>query len=362
MLVPKNIRSEHDDYLENYIKTGQAKIIGIGREVEAVRKNGRHFPIYLALSEILLPSGGRHFVGIIRDESKKKDMESELLRAHKLEAVGHLAAGIAHEINTPIQFVSDNLTFLNNAFENLLGLLSLYEKLAACVARNQDTTKMMTEIRAKVEAADLEYLLEEIPNAAGQSLEGIHRISVIVRAMKEFSHPGSASKEWVDINHAISTTITIASNEWKYVAQLKTYLDPSLPSVMVCLTEINQTVLNMIVNAAHTIAERRESEKLSELGEITISTRQLINQVEIKIGDTGQGMPADLVDKIFTPFFTTKAVGKGTGQGLAIAYKAIVESHHGDIKVDSEIGKGTIFTILLPISVPTAAPISKDVQ
>lgn len=354
MLVPDSIRSEHDGYIDNYNKTGQAKIIGIGREVVAVRKNGSLFPIYLALSEIRLPSGEIRFAGVIRDQSKQKDMEVELLRAHKLEAVGQLSAGIAHEINTPVQFVSDNITFLSNAFEDISALMALYEQLATRISEKLGTSALLAKIRAQAEEVDLAYLLTEIPSATSQSLEGTQRISVIVRAMKEFSHPGSASKESVDINHAIQTTITVASNEWKYVATVNTDFDLDLPLIQVCISEINQAILNMIVNAAHAITERHERENLSTLGEITISTGQVEDQLEIRISDTGCGMSSDIVEQIFTPFFTTKIVGKGTGQGLAIAYRAIVDNHNGDIKVDSTIGKGTTFIIRLPINGPNA--------
>ncbi|MBA1445984.1 MAG: ATP-binding protein [Chromatiales bacterium] len=206
---------------------------------------------------------------------------------------------------------------------------------------------LLKRIEAIVQEVDVDYLKAEIPLAIEQSLEGLERITRIVRAMKEFSHPGSEEKTPADLNQAIETTIDVSRNEWKYSAELITELDPALPQVPVLAGEFNQVILNLIVNAAHAIAD--VVGKSGEMGEIRIATRQDGEWAEITISDTGKGVSEAIQKRIFDPFFTTKEVGKGSGQGLAIAWSVIVDKHDGTIEVESEEGKGTTFTIRLPI-------------
>ena len=194
----------------------------------------------------------------------------------------------------------------------------------------------------------MEYLLEEIPTAIEQSLEGIDRISHIVKAMKEFSHPGEKEKSPTDINSAINTTITVSKNVWKYVADMETDLDPGLPQILCLVNEFNQVILNMISNASHAIGEAL-GESPIEKGRINITTRYSGKWVEISIGDTGAGIPESARDKIFDPFFTTKGVSKGTGQGLSISYDIIVNKHGGELSFETEVGSGTTFLIKLPV-------------
>jgi signal transduction histidine kinase len=203
-------------------------------------------------------------------------------------------------------------------------------------------------LRRLLKEEDSEYYIEQIPRAIDQSLEGLTRISTIVRSMKEFAHPDSDSKSYVDLNRAIESTVNVSRNEWKYVADLELNLEESLPSVFCSVNEINQVVLNMIVNASHAIQD--VVGKSGNKGKITVKTHSLGNdQVEISISDTGAGIPTEIRDKIFDPFFTTKEVGKGTGQGLSIAHNFIVSHHHGSIKFDSTEGQQTTFHIILPI-------------
>ena len=281
----------------------------------------------------------------------RERVETELQLAQKLEAIGQMAAGIAHEINTPTQFVGDNTRFMQTSFNDITQLLNAYQQLVKKIQADPATDKAMTDIKAIIEDIDLDYLLDEVPNAIQQALDGVGRISNIVKAMKEFSHPGSAQKELVDINKAIANTITVSSNEWKYVAEIKTDFDPELPLVECLQGELNQTILNLIVNAAHAIADVIDN-KQCEKGLITISTKKIEDKCQITISDTGSGIPAEIRSKIFDPFFTTKEVGKGTGQGLSIAYSVVVDKHQGSICVDSEPGAGTTFTILIPIKEP----------
>jgi len=321
------------------------------------RKDGSDYQIqvHLQMSRITEPP---IFVAIITDITERKNLELQLMQSKKMESIGQLAAGIAHEINTPAQFVGDNTRFIKDAFADLIKLGSNYAQLFKAVRQNAVTPELVDQIDAAIKTADVDYLHEEIPMAIDQSLDGITRISDIVRAMKEFSHPGGKDLESTDLNRAVSNTVTVASNEWKYVATVETHLAKDLPPVRCFQQEINQVILNLIVNAAHAIESGRD-ENSTEKGVITISTRSLDREIEITVADTGCGVPAEIRDRIFDPFFTTKEVGKGTGQGLAMAYKTIVEQHGGYLGVDSTPGEGTIFTIRLPLKADE--PLAGDV-
>ena len=287
-------------------------------------------------------------VGIAEDITEQRNLEEQLRQTQKLEAIGQLAAGIAHEINTPIQFVSDNLTFLRDAWSSANQLLAVYQDVIKDVAQpylSQEVRKTVTE---EEEKADLEYVGAEIPRAIEQGLEGVQRVAKIVRAMKEFSHPDSAEKTATDLNKAIETTITVARNEWKYVAEVATDFDASLRAVPCYVGQINQVILNLLVNAAHAI---KDKVKQGEKGLITVSTRMHGEFAEIALSDTGSGIPEAVRSRIFDPFFTTKGVGKGTGQGLALAHSVIVRKHAGKIWFETEVGKGTTFYIQIPLEV-----------
>ena len=280
---------------------------------------------------------------------EKNKLEVQLRHAQKLEAVGQLAAGIAHEINTPIQFVGDNIHFLQGALSDLQSLLSKFEAFAQQVPENDQLSPLKADIDTLKKDIGFDFLIEDINDAISQSMEGTQRVASIVKAMKSFSHPGSSEKEAIDLNHAIESTITVARNEWKYVAKLETDFDPDLPYIFCFPDEINQTFLNLIVNAAHAIEDKQKSTGNSEMGEIRISTKNTDNSVIITVSDTGCGIPESHIEKIYDPFFTTKEVGKGTGQGLSIAHSVITDKHGGSLVVDSKPGQGTNFTISLPV-------------
>jgi PAS domain S-box-containing protein len=282
------------------------------------------------------------------DITERVLLERQLAQAQKLESIGQLAAGIAHEINTPTQYVGDNTRFLLGAFNDLEPLLDRYAMMPEAIRAGMSVDDLAREMTAAAEKADLEYLKEEIPRAIQQSLEGVDRVSRIVGAMKDFSHPGTTEKTAIDINRAIESTITIARNEWKYVAEIITDFDTSMPLVHCLPGEFNQVILNMIINAAHAIAAVAGNES-GKKGAITVGTLSLGDHEEIRITDTGAGIPESIRSRIFDPFFTTKEVGKGTGQGLAIAHSVIVDKHGGTISFESEIGKGTTFVVTLPI-------------
>jgi len=282
-------------------------------------------------------------------------VHAQLLTAQKLESIGQLAAGIAHEINTPTQFVGDNIRFLRDGFNDLAQLIRAFAHLRDSSSRGEgeapaepSAPRALDQLTRIAQKIDLDYLLEEIPNAIEQSLEGVGRVAKIVLSMKEFSHPGHDDKSPADLNKAIDTTVTVARNEWKYVADLVTDFDPSLPPVPCFLGDFNQVILNMIVNAAHAIREAI-GENSGRKGTITISTRQGDDWAEIRIADTGTGIPREIRSRIFDPFFTTKGVGQGTGQGLAIAHNTIVKKHGGSIDLESEVGVGTTFVVRLPL-------------
>jgi len=288
------------------------------------------------------------YLGCGRNITERKRLEEQIVQSRKMQSIGQLAAGIAHEINTPAQFVGDNTRFLRESFEDLNQLNLQYARLLQAARDNKITTELISQATEAADQADIDYLQEEIPTAIQQSLEGIGRISRIVLAMKEFSHPGSEDKHPVNLNRIIENTITISANEWKYLASMDTHLAPDLPNVNCYEQEISQVVLNMIVNAAHAIAEKSDDPAIAT-GQITICTTRCNNSVRVTIEDTGNGITAEHQKRIFDPFFTTKDVGKGTGQGLSMAYTSIVDNHDGRISVSSEPGSGTRFTIDLPV-------------
>ena len=291
--------------------------------------------------------GGSLVVGA--DITEKMVLEAQLRQAHKLEAIGQLAAGIAHEINTPTQFVTNNTTFLKESWSTIDSLLQLAQAIEKELAETGSISESTRDnfIQAWQEA-DLDYLRSEVPTAIDQSLEGLQRVANIVRAMKEFSHPGTKGKTPIDINHAIQTTIAVAKNEWKYVAEVVTNFASDLPLVPCMPGEFNQVILNLLVNAAQAIASL-PGDRAKDKGRITISTRRSGDAVEVAIQDTGVGIPEKIRDRVFEPFFTTKPVGKGTGQGLSMAHSTIVKRGNGKIWFESEVGTGTTFFIQLPI-------------
>lgn len=340
---------------------------GVGRmEAELIRRDGTTFWVGVATSLIADNSGvASHFVSIGADitarreaEFKRKELQEQLLNemrerermaielrlAQKLESVGRLAAGLAHEINTPIQYVGDSVHFLREAFGDLARVFHAYR--AALTDNCALSVQQLAAIQAIETEIDYEFLTAEVPRAFERTLEGTQRVAGIVRAMKEFAHPDTCEQSPADLNHAIETTLLVARAEYKYLAEVVTLFAP-LPAVTCNIGELNQVILNLIVNAAHAI---HDSGKDVSVGRITVETRVVDACVEVIIGDNGCGIAAENVEKIFDPFFTTKEVGRGTGQGLAIARAIVVEKHGGDIKVDSTVGVGTRFTLQLPIA------------
>ena len=290
----------------------------------------------------------------LKAQTERDSAEAQLRQAQKLEAIGQLASGIAHEINTPTQFVRDNTGFVQQSFQVISNVRTLYEEMLEAAKTNSVTPDLVSRIETAVAAGELDYLFKEIPEAINQTLEGVARITKIVGAMKEFSHPGSKRMEAANLNKAIESTTIVAHNEWKLVADVKLDLDPDLPPVVCYVSDFNQAVLNLIVNATHAINDVVK-QKSGSKGTITVSTRQEGEIVEVRVSDTGTGIPEAIRPRMFEPFFTTKGVGKGTGQGLAMVYGVIVKRHNGTVTFESAEGKGTTFILRIPIKPPPVA-------
>lgn len=286
--------------------------------------------------------------------------QARLLHAHKLEAIGQLAAGIAHEINTPTQYVTDNVAFLSRSFDRLCEVVvAAREAVASSRRPDGEVPSELARLDAVLASSRLDYVLAEAPKALEQSTEGLRRVASIVAAMKDFSHPSEGEKIPCDLAEAIASTITVATNEWKYVAEIETIFDPEVPLVRCLRDEINQVILNLIVNAAHAIDDAVVGGSAGK-GTIRIETTSVDGWAEIRVSDTGSGIPEGARGRVFDPFFTTKPVGKGTGQGLAIAYAVIVEKHGGEIAFETELGRGTTFIIRLPVNVHEERPSTFD--
>lgn len=502
VLVPPEIRHLHDGFMRRYLNTGEAKIIGIGREIEAVRKDGSRFPIELSINEIKVDATIR-FTAIIRDITLRKRQEEELQRLNekleervrlrtrdlsrevaerrqaqrisqergellrsllegigaaflvvdpetggiaemngvaaellgtsredalgqdcaavtsrlpeteflcppssaaetyreglltmedgrkrpvsryvfptsvnhrehvavvffdiaeqkqlerklnmdeKLKSMGQLAAGIAHEINSPIQYIGDSLHFLEEANQDLERIFRTVFDITEKARSENLFPEELRQLDRVLDEADFDFLREEMGPAAEKAMEGVSRVTDIVRAMRNFSHPGGEGRQGVDINEMLETTITVSRNEWKYVAEVKTDFQ-ELPTVMAYPGDLNQSFLNLVVNAAHAV-EAAQGEG-GDMGTITISSRDRGDHVEVCIADTGTGIAPEYRDMIFDPFFTTKKMGRGTGQGLTIVHSRIVEKHGGTIDVETEQGRGTTFIIRLPVGEPS---------
>lgn len=286
---------------------------------------------------------------VARRVQESEQAQLQLLQSEKLAAMGQLAAGIAHEINTPTQYVHNNIQFLKGAFDQLLPLCGEFRRLLESVKAGAAPLEVVEALAAAIARHDTAFFEAEVPGALAQTLEGLERLGAIVRSMKQFAHPGSTTMSATDLNEAMRTTAMVSKNEWKYVAELKTDLDPGLPLVECLISEIEQVVLNLIINAAHAISEAKEMDP-QRTGLITVSTGQNGPWAEIRVADTAMGIPPEVQPKVFDPFFTTKAVGKGSGQGLAISRRIVVERHKGQLFFETQPGQGTTFVIRLPIT------------
>ena len=290
---------------------------------------------------------------VAKEELEKRVHElgtakNQLVQAEKLQAVGQLAAGIAHEINTPSQFIGDGLHFLKEAFFGYQKLMGQYRRAVEALAIDSTSAGqiLVSELQRIEEDIDLAYLDANVPTSFVTCMDGIFRISTIVEAMKEFAQPDQKEKSPADLNRALQATLAVAKAEYGNVAEVTAELG-ELPPVLCHVGDLNQVFLNLIINAAHAVGDvvKKDGGK----GTIRIRTSREGDQVRIDIVDSGSGIPENIRNRVFDPFFTTKEVGKGTGQGLAIARAVVVTKHGGTLTFDSEVGKGTTFTIRLPV-------------
>jgi len=322
------------------LKTGVGQIV----EYRMQRKDGTYVTLE-SLGSFIRDSRGEIEANVIsaRDISDRRmAMQNE-----KLSAIGQLAAGIAHEINTPVQYVSDNIAFLSDVWNQLDAAMAFCLTPAAHASITSDQ-RLSGAITSAGPPEDWDWLRREVPKAISQSLEGIRRMSKILGAMRRFSHTGGGEREQVDPNEALDATLTIAQNQIKHVADVQTDYQPNLPRLECYADEMNQVFLNLIVNATHAIHEASKKQA-RERGKLTIRTRQIDSDVQIEIQDNGTGIPLPVCARVFDPFFTTKQAGEGTGQGLTICHDIVVQKHHGKIWFDTELDRGTTFFVRIPI-------------
>jgi PAS domain S-box-containing protein len=345
-----NAREVQGQSLEQLILSNPSAMqtTGYRFEVQAHRKDGEKLTVEMVVTSVQM--GDRPWKCIFaRDMTEQRITETHLAQSQKLESIGQMAAGIAHEINTPTQYVGDNTRFVRDSFVQLLSIMDRHYNQLQPESAARPWHERYAEIQQLRKEMDLDFLREEIPKAMDQSIEGLSMISKIVGAMKEFSHPGGLLKDAADLNGAIESTTIVCRNRWKSVSELELHLDPNLPRVSLLLGEFNQVMLNLIVNAADAITEASAGDE-TRRGLIQIFTRSFGENVEIRVQDNGPGIPPAVTKKIFEPFFTTKPVGKGTGQGLMISRNVIVKKHGGQLRFEPAPGGGTVFIITLPIS------------
>jgi two-component system, NtrC family, sensor kinase len=337
--VPYDLQSDVSKWKWELLEQGSLSL-----ETVNLHSDGSTFPIYL-MAALMRDDQGEPtgLVLSIRDIGERERIRAQMELSQKMESIGQLAAGIAHEINTPIQFIGDNTRFMKDSFEDAFAFYSSIQK-TLCPRLDKECHDLIHDL---AEEHGMTFLESEVPVAIHQTLEGLGQVSRLVQAMRSFSHPGRA-RVMADLNKAIESTVVISRNEWKYAAEVDMQLDPELPEVRCVVGEINQVILNLIVNAAHAI-ESKQGDRKGPLGQILIRTSLRRDFVQVSISDTGTGIAEDQIHRIFDPFFTTKEVGKGTGQGLSIAHGIIVKKHGGLISVESKLGEGTTFQIRLPL-------------
>ncbi len=284
-----------------------------------------------------------------RHRARDRDEVHERHHA-KLASLGQLTAGVAHELNTPLQFITDNLHFLRDGVHGVLTFVEALQAVRHAAATGSVHPDLLHAVDAAELACDFEYVLPRVDRSFKRTFDGLERITTIVDAMKRFSHPRNELGE-VELDRVIETTLVMAANEYKYIADVVTELG-GVPPIAGHMSDLGQVFLNLLVNAAHAIVDRNQPGR----GTITVTTRHDGDHVEVAIADTGCGIPVELREQVFEPFFTTKAPGRGTGQGLALAHAVIVGGHHGEILLESEVGRGTTIRVRLPRTQPARIP------
>ena len=338
--------------IQRYISNRESPLPGTTLEVTALRKDGKTFAAEIALSSVLLKHGW-HVTCVLRNITHRKQLmaarrqlETELTQHHKMQALAHLSGGLAHEINTPLQAITSNLKFLQDAFGDFHQLQLIQDQLTAEASQIASLSKCVDACDMAREELDLEFLSDEVGQALQQSHDSTEQIKGIVRSMCIFTHPDSQAKQTTDLNKLIRDLIAISQNLWSHCAEL--HLDLWEPELLVdCFPgELSQALFNLLINATQAIEEKYEG----TCGHIYITSRCRDHQAIIEIRDDGAGIPVAAREHIFNPFFTTRDVGQGSGQGLTLSHDVVVRRHQGSLAFDTELGKGTIFTITLPLN------------
>ncbi|MEJ2691456.1 MAG: response regulator [Candidatus Thiodiazotropha sp.] len=349
LFVPERNREKAAMGMESFKRTGEGPVLRKMQEMEALHKDGNELVTLIHVGRIK-KNGKWWAAGSAVDITELRKAQSDLLKsqqeamqAGRLASIGYLASGIAHEINTPAQYITNNLAFLDQSVDTIGSIVGAAQKLAEATT---DTEAVQT-FNEVCTADEIEFLLEELPNAIGQSKEGIAHIAKIVLSMKEFSHPGDNEKHLGDIHKALDSVITITQNASKNVAVVTKCFNPDLPQIRCNINELRQVFLNLIINSIQAIEASQH--RGDNLGEIVISTELHDNSVSIAFSDTGDGVADEIRDRVFDPFFTTKEVGQGSGQGLNICYDIIVNKHGGKIEVKNKPNSGAVFTVRLPV-------------
>jgi PAS domain S-box-containing protein len=311
-------------------------------------RTGKLISLEISFAESVEGAQQPLITAVIRNVTERKVRDTQRAHAQKLESIGGLAAGVAHEINTPIQYIGDNLRFAQSAFRDMQRMVNACLDSIGRLDSSPAGDLPGATLNALAQEIDIEYLSQQVPQALQEGIEGAQRVAEIVKALREFSHPGGAEAAPVDLNHLIEGVALISKNRWKYVADLTLQLDDELPQVKCLAGELNQVFVNLIVNAADAVAEAFR-DRPEEKGKLLIISRRDGDFAEVRVCDNGTGIPKAAQSKVFDPFFTTKPVGSGTGQGLSIAYAIITHKHRGSIEFETEVGVGTSFIVRLPI-------------
>ncbi len=315
-------------------------------EQELVGEGGTAIPVLVTRSNLTDDRGTvTGTVWVATDISDRKRLEVELRHAQRLESIGQLAAGVAHELNTPIQFVGDSVRFLGDVMQDLMELLESHGDLRQLATGVDGGADIVQRLDEQADEIDLEFLQDEAPKALTRTLDGLDRVATIVKALKQFAHPGTDDMAPADLNEIVLNTLTVAKSEYKYVAEVE-FEAGDLADVVCNRGDLGQVLINLVVNAAQAIADHVEG--TGRMGKISIRTVSDDSGAAVEIADTGGGIPPEIRDRVFEPFFTTKEIGKGSGQGLALAHNLIVNKHQGRLWFDVEDGNGTTFHVWLP--------------
>ena len=315
-------------------------------EITGRRRDEREFPAVLSLSAAEMVERVM-YCAIVEDVTEARRLEVELRQSQKLEAVGRLASGLAHEINTPCQFIGSQVQFLTEGFAAVDELLATYAELRLRAASDATMVDLVATVDAAEAAADLPYVREQAPLALASIGDGVRRISRIIAAMKDFARPDEHTWRPLDLNQSLMNTLLVLENETSAVADVLTEYGP-VPPVCGYADDLNQAFFQILLNAVHAVADRQGDGR--ERGQITVRTRAEADDVVVDISDTGVGIPEAIEGKIFDPFFTTKEVGRGSGQGLPVARSIVVDRHGGAVTFESKVGAGTTFHVRLPIA------------